>query len=155
MEGFKNIINFVIISLDDKFSKNVATILADNLDMYVVNTKDMIAYELINPKEIKRKCGYEYLKSRERGVVKNISNFENTVISTSFDIFKEYYEFFDKSIIIYLKLPVEKTRTSPNKISYESRDEFLSSKADIKLYFERKSKINACKQIIEKLGELL
>ena len=43
MEGFKNIINFVIISLDDKFSKNVATILADNLDMYVVNTKDMIA----------------------------------------------------------------------------------------------------------------
>lgn len=91
MEGFKNIINFVIISLDDKFSKNVATILADNLDMYVVNTKDMIAYELINPKEIKRKCGYEYLKSRERGVVKNISDFENTVISTSFDIFREYY----------------------------------------------------------------
>lgn len=151
----KNIVNLLIVSLDDKFSKNVAKELSDRLDMYYVDTKEMIAYELINPKEILQKCGYEYLKSREKNVIKSISNFENTIISISFDIYKEYFDLFNKSIIIYLILPIEKTRTSPNKISYQNRDEFLKSKSNINLYFERKSKINASKQIIIKLQELL
>lgn len=155
MKNLKNIKNIVIISLDDRFSRNVASFLAEKLDMFVVDTKAMIAYELASPKEIIQKCGYEYLKEREKSVVKNVSRFENTIISISFDRFKEYEEYFDSSIIIYLKLPVEKTRTVPNKISYVSRDEFLHSKANIELYFERKSKINASKQIIEKLGEML
>ena len=151
MKALKNIINFVIVSLDDKFSKNVSYDLSTRIEMFNVDTKEMILYELINPKEILQKCGYEYLKKRERGVVKNVSQFENTTISISFDLFKEYCDFFDKSIIIYLRLPKEKTRTVPNKISYQARDEFLSSKADIELYFERKSKLNASQQIIEKL----
>ena len=155
MKQIKNIINFVIVSLDDRFSKNVSIELSSKMDMYNADVKELIAYQLINPKEILQKCGYEYLKSRERDIVRGISEFENTVMSMSFNLFKEYNDIFKNSIIIYLKLPKGKTRSVLNEISYEARDEYLHRLADIELYFERKSKINATKLIIEKLREEL
>lgn len=147
--------NMLIISLDEKFTKNVANILADMLEMYFADCKDLIIYDLINPKEVLQKCGYEYLQKREKGVIMNCSEYENTVISISYDLFREYSEFFSNSFVIYLELPKLKLKEPTNKIAYQSRDEFLKEKADMVLSFERKTILNAAKQIVNKLGEVL
>ena len=155
MKGLKNIINIVIVSLDDKFSKLVAETLSSQLEMFVANCKDLIIYDLINPKEVLEKCGFDYLKKRELGVIKNISEYQNTVISISFDLYREYIHLFSKSLVIFLKLPEEKVKGTTNIISYKSRDDFLLLHSDVVLTFERKSKLEATKQIIKRLGELL
>lgn len=154
MKGLKDIINILIVSLDDKFSKLVSETLSSQLEMFNADCRDLIIYDLVNPKEILEKCGFEYLKKRELGVIKSTSSYQNTVISISYDLYKEYSLLFSHSLIVYLRLPKEKVRGVANSISYQSRDEFLASNNDIELYFERKSKLNATKQIIEKLGEL-
>ncbi len=154
MKGLKDIINILIVSLDDKFSKLVSETLSSQLEMFNADCRDLIIYDLVNPKEILEKCGFDYLKKRELGVIKSTSSYQDTVISISYDLYKEYSLLFSHSLIVYLRLPKEKVRGVANSISYQSRDEFLASNNDIELYFERKSKLNATKQIIEKLGEL-
>lgn len=155
MKDLKTINNLVIVSLDDNFSKAVAQTLANQLDMFGCDVKELIIYDLINPEEILEKCGYEYLKKREKGVVRSSADYQNTVISVSFDLYKEYSEEFTMSLIIYLRLQKTSIRAITSKISYQSRDEFLKDKADIVLMLDRKSKISACKGIVEKLGGLL
>lgn len=155
MKDLKTINNLVIVSLDDNFSKAVAQTLANQLDMFGCDVKELIIYDLINPEEILEKCGYEYLKKREKGVVRSSADYQNTVISVSFDLYKEYSEEFTMSLIIYLQLQKTSIRTTASKIAYQSRDEFLKDKADIVLMLDRKSKNSACKGIVEKLGGLL
>ena len=155
MKDLKTINNLVIVSLDDNYSKAVAQTLANQLDMFGCDVKELIIYDLINPEEILEKCGYEYLKKREKGVVRSSADYQNTVISVSFDLYKEYSEEFTKSLIIYLQLQKTSIRTTTSKIAYQSRDEFLKDKADIVVSLDRKSKISACKGIVEKLGGLL
>lgn len=155
MKDLKTINNLVIVSLDDNFSKAVAQTLANQLDMFGCDVKELIIYDLINPEEILEKCGYEYLKKREKGVVRSSADYQNTVISVSFDLYKEYSEEFTMSLIIYLQLQKTSISAITSKISYQSRDEFLKDKADIVLMLDRKSKISACKGIVEKLGGLL
>lgn len=147
--------NILIVSLDSKFCKDVARELANELDMFYADCKELIVYDLINPKEILEKCGFEYLKKREKSVIKNCAEYENTVISINFNLYKEYYKLFASTIIFYLELPKLKLKETTNKIAYQSRDEFLSKFCNVKLSFERKSKLNATNQIIEKLGELV
>ncbi len=151
----KNPKNMVIISLDEKFTKNVAKTLADMLDMYFADCKELIAYELINPEEILQKCGFEYFKKREKGVVSNCADYENTVISVSYELFKEYSELFKNSYNVYLELPKLKLKEPPNKIAYQSRDEFLKNNSDMTLSFDRKAVLSAAKQIVCRLGDEL
>lgn len=146
-------INILVVSLNDKFCKNVATRLADKLDMFVADCQQMIIYELTNPKQVLEKCGFEYLLKRERSVMKHCSEFYNTVMSIDFELFKEFYEHFDKSIIVYLRLPEEKTSKVANKIDYEVRDNLLMQKSHIVVELDKCLVIQSIKNIIAELGE--
>ena len=44
--------NILIVSLDNRFSKLVAATLAEKLDMFVVDCREMLVYDLSNRKEI-------------------------------------------------------------------------------------------------------
>ena len=57
MDKNKSAINIVIVALNEKFSKNVASSLAEKLDMFVSDCHDLIVYDLVNPKEVLDKCG--------------------------------------------------------------------------------------------------
>lgn len=155
MEKEKSYINIVIVSLDDKFSKNVANDLASKLDMFLADCKDLIEYDLIDPKEILNKCGFDYLKEREKGVIKNCAEYQNTVITIKYDLLKEYYEVFRDSMIIYLELSNMKVNQSINKIDYDNRNNFIKGIADLTILLDKKSKVQAVKKIIEKLGEMV
>ncbi len=155
MKNLKTIKNILIVSLDVKFTSGVASELASRLDMFYADCKDMVVYQLIDPNEILEKCGFEYLKKREQSAIKSCAEYENTVLSINFDLYKEYFDLFKYSLVIYLELPKLRLKETTNIIAYQSHEEFLTKNSNIKLSFMRKSKIIATNKIIEVLGELL
>lgn len=150
----KEVQNIVLVTLNDNFSKRVTSFLAEKLDMHFVDCYDMVVYDLINPKEVIDKCGIEYFKMREKGVIKNCSSFLNTCISINYDLLVQNLECFNKSYIIYLKLPYEKITKIPNKIDFENRDKRLEKIADNCICLDKKSCNRAAELIIKRMGEL-
>lgn len=148
-------INIVVVSLSDKFTKAVASSLSTKLDMFMVDCHDMIVYDLINPKDVLEKCGIEYFKKREKGVVRNCAEYFDTIISINYELLKEYRELFSKSLVFYIRLPEEKIKQAPNLVAYEHRDAVLSeiSKENI-IQLDKRSSVQAVEKISIKLGEI-
>lgn len=148
-------INVVIVALNEKFCKEVATSLADKLDMFLADCHELIVYDLIDPKDVIDKCGVEYFKKRERGVVKNCAGFYNTVISINYDLLREYQDLFTNSIIFYVKLEKDKVKDVPNVVAYENRDQNLQAitKKNV-VELNNRSVAQAIKKIMIKLGEI-
>lgn len=151
MKDLNKVENIVLVSLADKFCKGVAVSLACKLDMYNADAKEMVTYDLINPKEVLEKCGIEYLKKRERGVISSMSEFQNAVISISFELFKDNCDLFEKSCVCYLFLPINFAEGAINEIDYKFRHQFLTEKADKIVFLDSKLKKNAVAGIIAQL----
>lgn len=154
MKKNKEVQNILVVSLNDKFSKRVACVLSEKLDMFNLDCYDMVVYDLINPKEVLEKCGLEYFQKRERGVIKSCSSYLNTCISISFDLIYKHLELFEKSLIFYIKLPYEKITKVPNQLDFDNRDNYLQDIADEIVTLDKKSCNMAVNCIIEKMGEI-
>ena len=150
----ENLTNIVIVSLNDKYCKNVAANLANLLDMFVADCHEMVVYDLINPKEVLEKCGLEYFKKREKSVINSCSQYYNTVLSINFELFKEYDELFDNSLIIYLKLPENRISKVVNEIDFKNRDNFLIEHSDIIIQQNKCLVQNTVKSILKVMGEI-
>lgn len=150
----KDVQNILIVSLNDNFSKRVASFLANSLDMLAADCHELIVYDLINPKEVLEKCGIEYFKKRERGVIKACSEYVNATISINYDLFYEHNSLFIKSFIIFLKLPYERITKAPNKIEFDARNKILEDHADAVINLDKKSCNIAVNKIIQKMGEI-
>ena len=151
MKNAIDIKNILLISLDDKFAKSVAVKLADALDMFIADTRELIEYDLVDSKTVLKTCGLEYLKKRERKTVDKISTYENTVITINIDIFKEYFEHFKNSIVIYLRRKQKQISKTVNKIGFDNYDEFLTEKSDLYINLEKSSVENAVKTLMQKI----
>lgn len=152
MKENKNIVNILIVSLDDRFSKAVSMCLSEKIDMFNADCKQLIEYDLISRKEVLAKCGVEYLKRRERGVLTSCAQYQDTVLSISYSLFRDNYEIFNNSLVIYLAVLPKKVKEVANSLAYKTRDEFLRENADIIIENEKKSKNNAVNKIIAELG---
>ena len=153
MKSNKEVQNVLIVSLNDNFTKRVASLLSEKLDMLSMDCHEMIVYDLTNPKEVLEKCGLEYFKKRERGVIKNCATFLNTCISINFDLIYQYVDFFDKSLIFFLKLPYEKITKVPDKLDFNNRNDILEKISDEIISIDKKSCNLAVIKILEKLEE--
>lgn len=151
MKDLNRVENIVVISLSRGFCKGVALSLSSKLDMFNIDAKDMVTYDLINPKEVLEKCGVSYLKKRERGVIEGISGYLDCVISINFDLFKDNIDLFEKSLICYLALPLASVEGTINQLDYDFRDEFLTKNSDIIIHLDKKSKKSAVAGILDKL----
>ena len=149
----KSAINIVIVSLNEKFCKSVATNLADSLEMYHADCEEMIVYNLGNPKEVLSKCGIEYYNKKTKGAVRNCSEYENTVISISYELFKTYQYLFENSLSIFIALPEGKEDKVPNKIDNQTRNQFLYRNCQIVVQMEQKSTKKCVEKVIQTLGE--
>lgn len=152
MKDINKVENIVLVSLADKFCKGVAVSLAKKLDMFNTDVKEMIVYDLINPKEVLEKCGIEYLKKRQRGVISSIKDYQSTVISIDFNMFKDNYDLFEKSLIIYLDLPIDLAEGTINSLDYNFRTQFLKKTADKVIALDNRLRRNAVINIISYLG---
>ena len=155
MKSAQDILNILIISLDDKFAKNVAKLLADTLDMFVADTREMIEYDLSDSKTVLKTCGLEYLKKREKKVVAKCSCYENTVLTINIDLFKEYYDIFENSLIIYFERKQKSIAKTVNKIGFENYNEFMKNNSDLFINSEKLSVNDAANLAMERMRDIL
>lgn len=96
--------NLVIIGFEKEFNKKLCIYLADKLDMFFVDVKELIEYDLVNSKEALLRCGKEYIEKEERKTVRNVSEYENSVVNIPYDIFITNRDFFKAgNINIFIK----------------------------------------------------
>lgn len=155
MEARKEILNILIISLDEKFTKDVSSHLASELEMFSVDCKEFVEYDLINPKDVLDKCGLEYLRKRERGALSSVCEYHNTVISINYDLFKRNFDLFEYSLIVYLKLDDKFLGDIINTIEEKNYNEFLLMQADIQLEVNEKDEEEVKNNLLNLLGENL
>ena len=151
MKDLNKTINIVLVSLADKFCKGVGVMLSGELDMFNADAKEMVVYDLINPKEVLEKCGLEYLKKRERGVISSVCEYQSTIITMSFDLFNDNLECFNNSLVIFLKLPLKSVETTVNQLDYKFRNDQLAKNSDLTIDLDMKSKKKAVNEILLKL----
>ena len=72
--------------------------------MFFVDVKELIEYDLVNSKEALLRCGKEYIEKEERKTVRNVSEYENTVVNIPYDLFVNNRDFFkNNNINIFIK----------------------------------------------------
>lgn len=155
MKKKENIVNILLISLDDKFAKNVAIKLADSLDMFVADCREIIEYDLVDSKAVLKTCGLEYFKKRERKAVQKFKDYENTVLTINIDLFKEYAECFDKSIVVYLARKRKSVTKIVSQIGFDNYDEFIKNNVDFSVDCEKYSAPEGAEKIMQKMRENL
>jgi shikimate kinase len=151
----REIVNILIVSLDQKFGEAVSSMLASDLDMFFVDCRKMIIYDLEDPRAVLEKCGVEYLKKRERKVLKNCGEYQNTVVNVDGGLFMNNADIFTKSCIVYLKLNQKAVKHTINSVEYENLDKFIEENSDISIFIDKKSTIKTIEKIKQRLGELL
>lgn len=96
--------NLVVVGFEYEFNKKLCIYLADKLDMFFVDVKELIEYDLVNSKEALLRCGKEYIEKEERKTVRNVSEYENTVVNIPYDLFVNNRDFFkNNNINIFIK----------------------------------------------------
>lgn len=100
--------NIVLVSLLDRLNKKIATKLSKEYDLYFADVADILSYNLVNEGEIEELCGAEYLKSLKQKTIKEISTYENTLITLPYSMFisdntAEYFKQY--CTIVFLKFP--------------------------------------------------
>ena len=122
----------LLICLDKQYAREIAEKLCEKTGQFYLDCQDLLAYELSNREEIITNCGIEYLKKQQHKLIKNLLDYENTVIVIDYDFYLEdenykilnpqiasYYLFLDKSII------ETKETNIISQIAFEQRDSDL------------------------------
>lgn len=141
--------NLVVVGFEYEFNKKLCIYLADKLDMFFVDVKELIEYDLVNSKEALLRCGKEYIEKEERKTVRNVSEYENTVVNIPYDLFVNNRDFFkNNNINIFIK-PFK--ADDIDMIVMEDRIALL--KNDCKIFIEnRENSVESCyNKIITKL----
>lgn len=79
--------NILLVGLDYKYIKSVATQLSGIFDMHYLDIKDLIAYNLIDEQNVLDTAGIEYYKSQVHKIVLSACDYENTIINIPYDLF--------------------------------------------------------------------
>ena len=156
LTGFNKI---VIVSLCDRYTKSLAKHLSQTLEMLFCDTKELLAYELIDKKRLKKFVTKEYLDNAERSVFKHISSFENVVVSINFDCLKANYDLLrETSLIVFVKLSktyVKEKASIINTVSYDLRSQELQELANISIAVKKTEVDYVSNKIIDLLGEFI
>lgn len=149
----------VLVSLCDKWTSELANMLAQSLDMMFCDTKELIEYELIDKQAIEKMCSKEYLEKSERKVLKHISSFENVLVSINYDYLARHFDLLkDNSMVIYLDIPksfIKQNANPINFISHNKRSNHLKEISNITITLRKTEQSFVCQKIIEKLRSLI
>lgn len=155
MKSPKNCINILLVGLDDKFCKSVSQELAETLQMHFTDCGDIVNYYIQEKDLILQKVGLDYLKRKEKSALKECANFRDCVLTINFDYFKHNLTLFKNSAICYLRIDDDKKLNVIDRISFNSRDEFLKENSHIIVDLKKNDKHKAVKTLIKNLGEIL
>lgn len=145
----------LILALNTKFKNIVASNLSKKLDMFYIDTFELLKYELINIDEVIKKAGIEYYNKQEKKIIKSLSSYENILITMDNDSFfnKKNYEVLKPStLFIYLKLSYKhfvdvlkseitnNIEFNLNKKLFVERDKIMQSVCDICVKINKSTK---------------
>lgn len=160
--------NIVLVSLLERLNKKIATKLSDSLDMYLADVEDIIEYYLLHKEsEIEEVCGADYLNKLKDKIVKEVSTYENTLITIPYSMFisKNYAEYFKKyCTVVFLQFPKnvledikKKTKKEQTKkdmdvlfLTYDEHTAMCNDVADIVVSLN-KSDFDFCYKKVEKV----
>ena len=126
------------------FVKNVANELAKKFDMFFLDVKDLIEYNLMDTKNVKVTCGLEYFEKVEKKIALSVTEYENTVINFPYSLFlnANFSNLLSRrALTVFIKmdketLVKENFRKGENKLSIEiltcnELNKLLQEKVDI------------------------
>lgn len=136
--------NILLVGLDYDFVKNVANELAKKFDMFFLDVKDLIEYNLMDTKNVKVTCGIEYFEKVEKKIALSVTEYENTVINFPYSLFlnANFSNLLSRrALTVFIKmdketLVKENFRKGENKLSIEiltcnELNKLLQEKVDI------------------------
>ena len=161
--------NITLICFESEFTKEIAHAMSNELELYYVDIADLLQFNFINLQDVLAKCGIDYLKKLENEAIKNVSTFENTIITSPINILLENQNIINlknSSIIIYLKLS-QKTLTTMSKklddnkskalqvdlLAYDSRDKYFMANSDIVVNILSNNVNSAVKKVIKAINK--
>ena len=149
--------SILITCISNATGKTLSQMFANDVGLHFACCKDILEYNLFDSATMLEKCGIEYLKKREREIVRAITEYENALIYVDYDTYQENEALF-KTIHPNIYLHVPKNRVSAkdglNKIAYEDRDIYLSKQADIKVNVSGSGE-NDFKKLLSEIGKEL
>lgn len=155
----RNFNKIVIVSLCDRFSKDLGKTLSQNLDMIFCDTKELIEYELIDKNAIEKLCTKEYLEKSEKSVISHIASFENVVVAINFDYLTHNIKILkDNSLIVFVDLPKKIVKEKGNVvdfIAFDERTTTLKNIATLTVSVRNTDIDFVCKKVMSGLGGIL
>ncbi len=160
--------NIVLVSLVDDYAKRISKKLADRLDMFFVDAKGLINYDITSNIKLPKKDQENYLLKLERRTIKSISCYENTIIDAKFDILNRpenlkmlkqsgivvYLRFSYKTYSNYLKREnINKNLVTLNSITFEDRDSQIKNNADIVVDVNKVSSLAIIEDIMKSISK--
>jgi len=139
--------NIVLVSLCNDMTKFVSKRLAKKMEMYYLDTDELLEYNLQNERDIKKLCGEQYLNKLKKKVLSNIFDYDSSLIYLPFALFLENdnaENLKKNSNIVYLSLGKEdlksllmadKTTLDNDEkvelIAFDIRNEFCKKNCDV------------------------
>ena len=146
----------IIVSLCERLTKSVAKRLSSSLEMMYCDSKDLVEYELIDKKTLKKVATKEYFDNAEKSVFKHISSFTNVVVAINFDYLSHNWEILkENAIIVFLKLPrtyIKEHSNVINFIAYEDRSSNLEKLSTLTVSVKKTEPEYIADKIIEEIG---
>lgn len=162
------ITNITILALNNSFKKTISKLLAKNLDMFYLDTSDIIKFDLEAYNKIVNTNGIDFYTKLENDAFKKTCGFENTVITTELSLInrdKNFELLKNTSLIIYLKLDYdfykeklieERPRSNIyeenlNLIVFNERNQILLNYSDIVINVTHKNEKKLVSLIIKEI----
>ncbi len=162
--------NIVLIGFLNNVTKKISEKLALDFGLYFADAEGMLEYNLTNEEEIEKLCGVEYLNGLKQKILKDISSYENTVISIPYSIFSanNNYEMFKKNCTIVflnfseeiLKYKIQLTQDENLKkaeeaflIAYNERTQFCKDNCNLSIDISKYEIENVYKKVKKYLDE--
>ncbi len=156
--------NIVLIGFFKEFTKQIGKKLALDFGLYYADVEEMIEYNLMNEKEIEELCGVDYLNNLKNKIIKDLSCYENTLITIPYNMFitnKNYDMFKSYCTIVFLNFSRDFIKEEINKsqdktikndgnvflLAYEERTKFCIDNSDISINITQSDLDNSYKKI--------
>ena len=161
--------NITLFCFLNQYSKNVAKILADKLDMFYVDFQELLEFDLVDAghiiKTLGKRDGAKYINGIEQKTVTKVNEFENTVITISPQkLFsdKTPEAFRKSSFFVYLQMSQsamnvqceksgDKVDSSLLGIGFSDRDKLYVAESAVVVNCSKLKEKKAAKKIIKEL----
>lgn len=121
-------LNIVLVGLDSDYIQKVAQQLAEQFDMYYLDSMELYRFD-ISPYTLSfvlKKYGMEYFREKQTDTMKYVASFSNTIITVESGalLYQKNLDILTKdAIIVYIKIDENKLYKRLQAKDYRSREE--------------------------------